>query len=131
MGYPLRYLPHVERSSQVLTETQAEHRKYCNTHALGHADMPTPEKNGRPSVLRFQNYHNIDKIHIVVYATFDAMPSPVQTCQPNLAKLYTYRYQQHLLQAMRGNIILPCKTTILPTHVEVYTGEDAEQIGAF
>ncbi|KAJ8869459.1 hypothetical protein PR048_028449 [Dryococelus australis] len=83
--------------------------QYCNKHTPVCANMPQPEKNGKPPVLKFQNYHNINKVPIVVQTC--KLPTPIGTKS---------NYGIYI------NCILPAhKTSSLPTNEKFYTGEYA------
>ncbi|KAJ8884632.1 hypothetical protein PR048_016489 [Dryococelus australis] len=62
------------------TEILAEHSRHCNYHAHIVENIQAPAKNGNPPVLKFQSYHKIDKVPIVVYVDFETMLVLVQTC---------------------------------------------------
>ncbi|KAJ8894201.1 hypothetical protein PR048_006811 [Dryococelus australis] len=93
--------------------------------------MPTPTKNDKPPVVKFSNYHNIDKVPIVVYADFEAVLLPISSCQPDPATSYSYEYQQHqayscgIYVKVDNDEIPASKTTCFKNEVDAYVGEDA------
>ncbi|KAJ8884638.1 hypothetical protein PR048_016495 [Dryococelus australis] len=83
---PLCQLPHLQLKNPVVSmnlhahvtwltcaEILAEQSRYCNDHAHIGDNIQAPEKNGNPTVLKYQSYYKIDKVPIVVYVDFEAM----------------------------------------------------------
>ncbi|XP_063241118.1 uncharacterized protein LOC134541533 [Bacillus rossius redtenbacheri] len=109
------------------------HRKFCNTHAPVRVEMPKPEKNGQPPVMKFKNYHHMTKMPIVVYADFEALLVPIQTCQPDPQKSGTYAYQKHeaysyCIHVKTDNVVIPATlTSSLPQEPILYRSPDAEK----
>ena len=67
-----------------------KHKEDCNTHEAVKIKLP---KKGE--VIKFTNYKAHMKIPFVMYADFECMLSPIQTCQPSTSTSYTVQYQHH------------------------------------
>ncbi|KAJ8888889.1 hypothetical protein PR048_008383, partial [Dryococelus australis] len=57
--------------------------------------MPQPGKDGSPTVLKYKNYHRMNKLPIVVHAVFESILKPIQTCESDPGHAYTYDYKKH------------------------------------
>ncbi|XP_063217418.1 uncharacterized protein LOC134528094 [Bacillus rossius redtenbacheri] len=88
------------------------HKKFCNTHAPVRVEMPKADKNGKPPVMEFKNYHHMTKMPIVVYADFEAMLVPISSCQPDPQQSGTYAYQKH--EAYSYCIYVKVDTDVIP-----------------
>jgi len=71
-------------------EVVDRHREYCGKHDLARITMP--EKGSTPE---FKNHKHSMRVPIVVYADFEYMTKPIQSCQPNSEHSYTEQYQTH------------------------------------
>ncbi|KAJ8867743.1 hypothetical protein PR048_031546 [Dryococelus australis] len=77
-------------------------------------------QNGKHPVLKFQNYHNVYKVPIVMYVDFEAMLVLVQTCEQNPTASFTYRNQYGIYIKVDKDILSSKNTSM-----KVFTGEDA------
>ena len=66
------------------------HSKYCKKNETVAVIMPT--KN---TILKFQNHFKKLPIPFTIYADFECLTIPVNSCQPNPNKPYTQSYQKH------------------------------------
>jgi len=71
-------------------EVLDKHKEYCNQHAIARVVMREPE-----TVLTFKNHQKSMKHPFVVYADFESLIKPVDTCQPDPSKSYTMQFQKH------------------------------------
>jgi len=71
-------------------EVLDRHREYCGKHDFVRITMP--EKG---STLKFENHKHSMRVPIAVYADFECMTKPIQSCQPNSEHSYTEQYQKH------------------------------------
>ena len=53
--------------------------------------MPQPEK----SILRFEKFYRSEKAPFVIYADFESLIKPMDSCNPDQNKSYTMKYQKH------------------------------------
>ena len=67
-----------------------KHSRYCNKNETVAVKMPT--KN---SILNFQNHFKKLPIPFAIYADFDCLTLPMNSCQPNPNKSFTQGYQKH------------------------------------
>ncbi|XP_063216405.1 uncharacterized protein LOC134527553 [Bacillus rossius redtenbacheri] len=94
--------------------------------------MPKADKNGKPPVMEFKNYHHMTKMPIVVYADFEALLVPISSCQPDPQQSGTYAYQKHeaysyCIYVKVDNSAIPATLTAsLPQEPMLYRGPDAE-----
>jgi len=47
------------------------------------------------TILEFNNFKRSTKVPIVIYADFECMTKRIQSCQPDLDKSFTEKYQKH------------------------------------
>jgi len=59
-------------------EVSDRHREYCGKHDFVRIMMPE-----RGSTLEFENHKHSMRVPIAVYADFECMAKPIQSCQPN------------------------------------------------
>ena len=71
-------------------EVLDRHREYCGKHDF--VRILIPEKG---STLEFKNHKHSMRVPVAVYADFECMTKPIQSCQPNLEQSYTEQYQNH------------------------------------
>ncbi|XP_063219120.1 uncharacterized protein LOC134529202 [Bacillus rossius redtenbacheri] len=108
------------------------HKIFCSTHAPVRVEMPKADKNSKPPVLEFKNFHHMSKMPIVVYADFEAMLVPISSCQPDPQQSSTQAYQKHeafsyCIYVKVDNEVIPATlTTSLPQEPILYRGPDAE-----
>ena len=61
-----------------------------------------PEKS---SILEFKNFKHSMHVPIVVYADFECLTKPIESCKPNLDHSYTEQYQKHEPSGFCFNIV--------------------------
>ena len=69
-----------------------KHNEYCQKNGVVKVSLP---KKG--TVLKFNHFSWSNKVPIVVYTDFECFTKPVQSCQPDLDKSFTEKYQKHEL----------------------------------
>ena len=74
--------------SQKLLDT---HGELCQEHDAVREKMP--EKG---SITHFKNHHKKIDVPFVIYADFESIIKPIQTCQPNPEECYTEKKQKHV-----------------------------------
>ena len=67
-----------------------KHMEYCNNNECVKINMP-PEG----TYLYFKNFVNSEKAPFVIYADFESLIKPLQSCDPDPNKSYTNKYQKH------------------------------------
>ena len=67
-----------------------KHIEYCSTNETVAVKMPL-----RNTMLHFKNYYKQLPIPFVVYADFECLTKPMNTCSPNPEDSYNYNYQKH------------------------------------
>jgi len=72
-------------------EVLEKNNEYCKNHDCVKIRMP--EKG---SILKFENFKHSMHVPIVVYADFECLTKPIESCcKPNLEQSYTEQYQKH------------------------------------
>jgi len=61
-----------------------------------------PEKS---SILEFKNFKHSMHVPIVVYADFECLTKPIESCKPNSEHSYTEQYQKHEPSGFCFNIV--------------------------
>jgi len=61
-----------------------------------------PEKG---SILEFKNHKHSIPVPIVVYADFECLAKPIESCKPNSEHSYTEQYQKHEPSGSSSNIV--------------------------
>jgi len=70
-------------------EVLDKHKESCKNHDC--VKLRMPEKG---SILEFKNFKHSVHVPIVVYADFECLTKPIQSCQPNLEQSYKEQYQK-------------------------------------
>jgi len=81
-------------------EVLDRHREYCGKHDFVRIAMPE-----RGSTLEFKNHKHSMRVPIAVYADFECLTKPIQSCQPNSEQSYTEQYQKHEPSEFCFNIV--------------------------
>ena len=71
-------------------EKLENHKEYCNEKESIKINMPPPE-----TYLKFEKYHYSERAPFVIYADFECILKPLNTCEPDPNKSYTKKYQKH------------------------------------
>ena len=66
------------------------HKEYCSEKDSIKINMPPPE-----TYLKFKNYLYSERAPFAIYADFESLLKPLDTCEPNPNKSYTKKYQKH------------------------------------
>jgi hypothetical protein len=66
------------------------HNKYCSQNEAVRVELPKPG-----TMLSFKHYNRSMKVPFVVYADFESLIKPIDTCQPDPSMSYTKQYQKH------------------------------------
>ena len=73
-----------------------KHEEYCNEYEAVKIEL---SKKGR--MLEFENYHRMEKVPFIVYADFECIIKPIQSCDPDpknrdgTDRSYTKENQKH------------------------------------
>jgi hypothetical protein len=70
-----------------------EHKAYCNNNHCIRAEFP------KEDYIEFKEYEKMQKVPIIIYCDFEAMLSPIQTCNPDPQRSSTTAYQYHELSS--------------------------------
>ncbi|XP_065678958.1 uncharacterized protein LOC136093691 [Hydra vulgaris] len=71
-------------------ESLANHNLYCDTHDSVRIEMPKPN-----TMIEFNHFKKTMRVPLVVYADFESIITPINTCTPNPNESYTKQYQKH------------------------------------
>ena len=71
-------------------ESLGEHMEYCSKNEAVKIEMP---KEG--SIIEFQNFNRSMRVPFIVYADFESLIKPLNTCEPNPENSYMKKYQEH------------------------------------
>ena len=72
-------------------EKLQNHQRYCYDNAPLRIELP---KEG--ATVQFKNYKNSMRVPYIVYADFESITKPINTCTPNSKQSYTKQYQKHV-----------------------------------
>ena len=67
-----------------------KHNEYCGEEESVKINMPPPE-----TYLKFKNYLYSERAPFVIYADFESLLKPLETCKPDPNKSYTHKYNKH------------------------------------
>ena len=71
-------------------EKLEQHKEYCSESESIKINMPPPE-----TYLKFKNFIYSERAPFAVYADFESIVKPLDTCEPDPNKSYTKKYQKH------------------------------------
>ena len=76
-------------NSFTIEEVLKKHYEYCQKNGVVKVSLP---KNR--TILELNHFNRSNKVPIVVYADFECFTKPIQSCQPDLDKSFTEKYQK-------------------------------------
>ena len=65
-------------------------KEYCGEEESIKINMPPPD-----TYIKFKNYLYSERAPFAIYADFESLVKPLNTCEPNPNKSYTLKYQKH------------------------------------
>src|SRR6218665_1378313 len=68
-----------------------KHSVFCSQMEAQRIELPDPR-----TILSFKNYNRSLRVPFTVYADFESIIKPIDTCQPNQNVSYTNKYQRHI-----------------------------------
>ena len=71
-------------------EKLEKHKEYCGEEESIKINMPSPD-----SFIKFKNYLYSERAPFAIYADFESIVKPLDTCEPDPNKSYTLKYQKH------------------------------------
>ena len=71
-------------------EKLEKHKEYCDEEESIKINMPKPD-----TYIKFKNYIHSEKAPFTIYADFESLLKPLDTCKPDPNKSYTLKYQKH------------------------------------
>ena len=71
-------------------EKLEKHKEYCSEEESIKINMPPPE-----TYLKFKNFLYSERAPFAIYADFESIVKPLDTCEPDPNKSYTLKYQKH------------------------------------
>ena len=71
-------------------EKLEHHKEYCSEKDSVKINMPKPN-----TFIKFKNYVYSERAPFTIYADFESMLKPLETCEPDPNKSYTLKYQKH------------------------------------
>ena len=71
-------------------EKLEKHKEYCNEEESIKINMPKPD-----TYIKFINFLHSEKAPFAIYADFESLLKPLETCKPDPNKSYTLKYQKH------------------------------------
>ena len=72
------------------TEKLEHHKEYCGEEESVKINMPSPN-----TYLKFNNFLHSERAPFAVYADFESIVKPIDSCDPDPNKSYTKKYQKH------------------------------------
>ena len=67
-----------------------KHKEYCSEEESIKINMPPPD-----TYIKFKNYLYSERAPFAIYADFESILKPLDTCKPNPNKSYTLKYNKH------------------------------------
>ena len=71
-------------------EKLEKHKEYCNEEDSIKINMPSPD-----TYIKFKNFLYSERAPFAIYADFESIVKPLNTCEPDPNKSYTLKYQKH------------------------------------
>ena len=71
-------------------EKLEKHKEYCREEESIKINMPKPD-----TFIKFKNYLHGEKAPFAIYADFESILKPLETCKPDPNNSYTLKYQKH------------------------------------
>ena len=71
-------------------EKLEKHKEYCDEEESIKINMPKPD-----TYIKFKNYLYSERAPFAIYADFESLLKPLDTCKPDPNKSYTHKYQKH------------------------------------
>ena len=71
-------------------EKLEKHKEYCSEEESIKINMPPPD-----TYIKFKNFLYSERAPFAIYADFESLLKPLDTCEPNPNKSYTHKYQKH------------------------------------
>ena len=71
-------------------EKLEKHKDYCNEKESIKINMPEPD-----TFIKFKNFVHSEKAPFVIYADFESLLKPIDSCNPDPNKSYTNKYNKH------------------------------------
>ena len=71
-------------------EKLEKHKEYCDEEESIKINMPKPD-----TYIKFKNYLYSERAPFAIYADFESILKPLDTCKPDPNKSYTLKYQKH------------------------------------
>ena len=71
-------------------EKLEKHKEYCNEEESIKINVPKPD-----TFIKFKNYLYSERAPFTIYADFESLLKPLNTCEPDPNKSYTLKYQKH------------------------------------
>ena len=71
-------------------EKLEKHKKYCSEEESIKINMPSPD-----TYIKFKNFLYSERAPFAIYADFESIVKPLDTCEPDPNKSYTLKYQKH------------------------------------
>ncbi|XP_065641176.1 uncharacterized protein LOC136073505 [Hydra vulgaris] len=71
-------------------ESLSKHKLYCVTHDSVRIELLKPN-----TMIQFNHFKKTMRVPFVVYAGFESIIKPINTCEPNSNSSYTKQYQKH------------------------------------
>jgi len=76
-----------------------KHKERCEKH-----DCVKLRMREKDSILKFKNFKHSMHVPIVVYADFECLTKPIESCKPNSEHSYAEQYQKHETSGFCFNI---------------------------
>ena len=71
-------------------EKLEQHKEYCNEEESIKVNMPPPD-----TYIKFKKFLYSERAPFAIYADFESIVKPLDTCEPDPNKSYTLKYQKH------------------------------------
>ncbi len=97
----------------------SSHLTYCKDHSIQRIEMPSEQDK----LLNFKNIHYQHPVPFIIYADFEAIITPISTCQWSESKSFTEKISRHDPCGYAYIVVDDKGKSVKP--IQVYRGEDA------
>ena len=101
-------------------EILQKHKKDCLV-INGKQAIKMPKKG---SFVEFTNFHRQLQVPFVIYADFEAITKKISSCQPNINKSFTEKYQKHIDCGYAYKLVC-CYNDKFSKPIQIYRGENS------
>nr|XP_008196089.1 PREDICTED: uncharacterized protein LOC103313764 [Tribolium castaneum]XP_015837943.1 PREDICTED: uncharacterized protein LOC103313764 [Tribolium castaneum]XP_015837944.1 PREDICTED: uncharacterized protein LOC103313764 [Tribolium castaneum] len=115
-----RCLQHIPSKSKDKID---RHKRDCSTFPAVKTSLPEP--NSPESLLHFSQFKSLLRLPFVIYADFECLTVPLDTCYPNTKNSFTNPYQKHVAYSIA--YFIKCSFDSKLDSFKTYRGEKPQE----